>query len=184
MSARRLSVRKIKEILRLWLLSWSIRKISESVDAARSTISEYIHYAKERQISWEKIKDLDDEQVYRLVIPARPPGRSRTERKPFPDWKEVHEDLVKHKHLTVTQCWEEYRADHPDGYGLSQYHHHYSCWKRKLSVVMRQTHRPGEKLFVDFCDGPTIISMSPEKRRRLNFLLLSGAPRITHMYAS
>src|SRR5688572_21345299 len=127
MSARRLSVRKIKEILRLWLvLSWSIRRISESVQTARSTISEYIHQARERQINWEQIKDLDDEQIYRLLMPARSPGLTRGERKPLPDWKEIHEDLVKHKHLTLTLCWEEYRANHPEGYGLSQFHHHYS----------------------------------------------------------
>lgn len=183
MSARRLSVRKIKEILRLWLLSWSIRKISESVHTARSTISEYIHYAKERQISWEQIKDLDDEQVYRLVIPPRPPGPSRAERKPLPDWKEVHEDLANHKNLTVTQCWEEYRANHPDGYGLSQYHHHYSCWKRKLSVVMRQTHRPGEKLFVDFCDGPKIIDESGKEITTQLFVAVWGASNYTFVRA-
>jgi hypothetical protein len=79
MSARRLSVRRIKEILRLWLvLSWSIRKISESARVARSTISEYVHHAREHQITWDQIKDLDDEQIYRLLVPAHSPGPNKS----------------------------------------------------------------------------------------------------------
>jgi hypothetical protein len=51
--------------------------------------------------------------------------------------------------------WVEYRQAHPDGYGYSHFCDHYQKWRRKLDVVLRQEHKAGEKLFVDWA-GPTI----------------------------
>jgi transposase len=51
--------------------------------------------------------------------------------------------------------WVEYRQAHPDGYGYSHFCDHYQKWRRKLDVVLRQEHKAGEKVFVDWA-GPTI----------------------------
>jgi transposase len=57
--------------------------------------------------------------------------------------------------------WLEYREAHPDeGYAYSQFCELYREWPRHLDVVMRQLHRPGEKLFVDFA-GQTIPIHDP-----------------------
>jgi len=71
-----------------------------------------------------------------------------------PDWKLVHEELKK-KGVTLLWLWKEYLADNPKGYKYSQYCHLYKKWKKKLKVSMRQTHRAGEKMFVDYC-GKTV----------------------------
>jgi transposase len=57
--------------------------------------------------------------------------------------------------------WEEYRAAHPEGYGYSRFCHHYQRWKPERDMVLRQEHRPGEKLFVDWA-GATIPVYDPE----------------------
>jgi len=49
--------------------------------------------------------------------------------------------------------WTEYKAEQPDGYQYSQFAERYRRFEKTLSVVLRQQHRPGEKVFVDFCDG-------------------------------
>ena len=43
-----------------------------------------------------------------------------------------------------------YRAAHPTGFAYSQFCERYRAWARKLKPSMRQVHRAGEKLFVDF----------------------------------
>ena len=58
--------------------------------------------------------------------------------------------LQQHKHATLQLLWEEYRATHADGYSYSRFCYHYECWKQPQNLVMRQEHRPGEKLFVDW----------------------------------
>ncbi|EPN70130.1 ISPsy14, transposase, partial [Pseudomonas syringae pv. actinidiae ICMP 19097] len=48
--------------------------------------------------------------------------------------------------------WQEYRLAHPQGFQYSWFCEHYRLWAAKVDVVMRQEHRAGEKLFVDYAD--------------------------------
>jgi transposase len=52
--------------------------------------------------------------------------------------------------VTLQLLWLEHKAGHPDGYQYTQFCRHYLRWARQLDVVMRQEHRAGEKLFVDY----------------------------------
>jgi len=66
----------------------------------------------------------------------------------------VREELARRDHqVTVALLWQGYKAEHPDGYQYSQFAELYRRFEKKLSVVLRQTHRPGEQVFADFCDG-------------------------------
>ncbi|MET4279102.1 MULTISPECIES: hypothetical protein [unclassified Bradyrhizobium] len=57
--------------------------------------------------------------------------------------------------MTLLLLWEEYRAEHADGYGYSRFCDLYREWSETISPTMRQAHGPGEKLFVDFA-GDTV----------------------------
>jgi transposase len=57
--------------------------------------------------------------------------------------------------VTLQLLWIEYREIHPDGLGYSQFCNLYVAWRKTVDVVMRQHHRAGEKMFVDF-PGATI----------------------------
>jgi len=85
----------------------------------------------------------------------------------MPDWNYIHIELRK-KAVTLQLLWIEYREQFPEGLGYSQFCNLYSAWRKKVDVVMRQHHRAGEKMFVDFpgmtipiydrtsqCGGPT-----------------------------
>ena len=76
----------------------------------------------------------------------------------------MHEELRTHKHVTLRLLWQEYRRDHPDGYGYSYFCQHYRAWEGRIDVVMRQHHRAGEKLFVDWA-GDTLPYVDPRDRR-------------------
>ena len=52
--------------------------------------------------------------------------------------------------MTLALLWDEYRGQHPDGYGYSAFCEHYRRWSRRLSPVMRQRHVAGERMFVDY----------------------------------
>ena len=82
-----------------------------------------------------------------------------------PNWAYVDEEL-RRKGVTRSLLWQEYRADHPDGYGYAWFCEHYDAWKQRTSPTMRQRHGAGEKVFVDFA-GDTIDVIDP----------VTGAPR-------
>jgi len=57
--------------------------------------------------------------------------------------------------------WEEYRQAHPEGYRYSWFWERYQHWRRHLDVVLRQEHKTGEKMFVDWADGQTVQEAVP-----------------------
>ena len=154
MAAERLSMRKLREALRLHFeLGLSSRSIAKSCQASPSTVQGYLLRAKVAKLTWPLPAEMDDDALERLLFPAeKHPVRSR----PEPDFGAIHLEL-RRKHVTLQLLWEEYREAHPDGYEYSRYCDLYRGWAAKLSPTMRQAHRAGEKLFVDFSgDGLTI----------------------------
>src|SRR5260370_11971991 len=83
-----------------------------------------------------------------------PAAESQPARTP-PDFASMHEQLRQHRHLTLQLLWEEYRQANPEGYRYSRFCELYQRWRSKLDVVLRQEHKAGEKMFVDWA-GPTI----------------------------
>ena len=70
MANRRLSMRKIKEVLRLkWGNGLSARQIAISCDIARSTVKDYLHRAQIAGLAWPVPDDLDDTAVEHLLFP-------------------------------------------------------------------------------------------------------------------
>jgi len=76
------------------------------------------------------------------------------------DFAEIRRQLQTHKHLTLQLIWEEYRETQPDGYRYSRFCELYDRWSRNQDVLLRQEHRAGEKMFVDWA-GDTIPIYDP-----------------------
>jgi len=172
-------MRKIKDILRLYLLGGvtSCRRISRAVGCGKTAVSECLKRAAEAGLSsWTEVQVLDEEtlerRLYRTAAATRP-GRAYR-RPPLPDWARVREELARRDHkVTLMLLWTEYKAEHPDGYQYSQFAELFRRFERKLSVVMRQHHQPGEKTFVDFCDGIALVD--PVTGERVPTQLFVGA---------
>lgn len=89
-----------------------------------------------------------------MLFPVRP-GRPSLATRATPDFAEIHRQLQSHKHLTLQLVWAEYRASDPSGYGYSRFCELHQRWMRNQDVVLRQEHRAGEKMFVDWA-GATV----------------------------
>ena len=88
-----------------------------------------------------------DERALKEKLYDKP---ASTKKRTLPDWSEVHREL-KRKGVTLNLLWQEYKEAHPDGYQYTWFCTGYRKWRSKLDVVMRQSHKAGEKLFVDYC---------------------------------
>jgi transposase len=148
MPAPRLSMRHVQEVLRLkWGCGLSERKIAHSCGISRPTVAEYVRRAQVAGLSWPLPEALDAAALERLLFPARRAGQLPTP--PLPDWATVHQEL-KRKGVTLFLLWQEYKAAYPEGGQYSWFCQAYRAWAGKLDLVMRQPHRAGEKLFVDY----------------------------------
>jgi transposase len=140
-------VRKISEALRLKAEGLSIRDIATAVGAGPTTVYEYLHRAEAAGICWP-LGDLDEAAVEERLFPA--PTAEFQSGRAVPDWRAVHRELKAHRHVTRRLVWLEWRADHPDGWGYSQFCWHYQRWLGAQDVVMRLSYAGGERMFVDF----------------------------------
>jgi transposase len=174
-------MRKIREVLRLHSLKVSGRQIARSLKVGPATISGYLARAKLAGLSWPLPEGLDDEALEKRLF-------ERLEEHPrarhAPDFGWIHTELRK-KHVTLALLWQEYKAKEPEGYQFSQFCNLYRQWARKLDLTMRQEHRGGEKLFVDFSgDGiPWIDPLTGEIQEAALFVAALGASNRTYAEA-
>ncbi len=149
-------MRMIAEVLRLHhSLGLSNKKISAALGCSRSTVAEYLHRAEAAGLSWPLPLDLDDVSIERRLYPPVPKSSER----PQPDCLAINNELKK-KGVTLIQLWAEYREDHPDGYGQTQFCEIYNRFVNNLNLVMRQEHLAGDKVFSDFA-GKTLPIKDP-----------------------
>jgi len=183
MPAKRLSMRKIKEVLRLKYSGLSNRKIAESCGISRPTVAEYIRRAKAAQLTWPLPEDLSDTALEHRLFPPHPSASN--EQRPVPDWQVVKAEL-RCKGVTLELLWQEYKEANPDGYQYSWFCLQYRKWNKKLGLVMRQDHRAGEKLFVDYA-GQTvdiINHQTGEITQAQIFVAVLGASNYTYAEAT
>ena len=150
-------MRKLREVLRLrFELKLGYQQIGRSCSIAVGTVHKYLKRAEAAGVTWPLPEDWDEARVEALLFPRRAP--SIAEKNPAftaPDFAAIHEQLRSSKYVTLQLLWEEYRQAQPDGYRYSRFCELYQRWRSKLDVVLRQEHKAGEKMFVDWA-GATI----------------------------
>jgi len=184
MPAKRLSMRKVKEILRLkFEVGHGQRQIARSCAIGKTTVAECLARFERSGLSWAQAAQLDEATLEHKLYP--PPVAVPAQERAVPDWPYIHQEL-RRKGVTLTLLWYEYKAAHPEGYQYSWFCDQYRAWSAKLDVVMRQEHRAGEKLFVDYA-GQTVEVVdrrTGEVRQAQIFVAVLGASNYTYAEAT
>jgi transposase len=186
MANRRLPVRKIKEVLRLkHACGLSKREIARSCNVARSTVGDYLRRARAAGLGWPEAAELSDTELETRLFPTEHVPSSV--HRPPPDCEYIYKELRRYRNinLTMTQLWLEYKEKHPDGYQYTQFCEYYRHWRDKLDYCMRQEHRAGEKVFIDYSDGLAIVDpVTGELIPTQLFLTVWGASNYTYAEAT
>ena len=146
-------MRKIKDVLRLKLdAKLSHEQIAAALRISKGVVAKYAGLAAAAGLDWSTVNPLDEAELERRLF-ARPVQSGRYA---MPDYGRIHHEL-RRKGVTLMLLWEEYQAEYADRqtYRYTQFCEHYRAFARSLKRSMRQTHRAGEKLFIDFA-GPTL----------------------------
>jgi transposase len=158
MSQERLPVRKIREVLRLHHeAGLSNRAIARVCRVSNSTVGEYLARAEKAGINWPLPDELKEKDVYQKLFPEK---AKPLVARPMPEWEEVHRELSK-RGVTLTLLWKEYREEHPEGYGFTQFREYYQQWNQSHTNTMRLPRKAGEEMEVDYA-GMTIAITNPE----------------------
>jgi transposase len=186
MANTRLSMRKIKEVLRLTHDGHlNTRQVALSLNISRSTVKDYQARAQKAGLGWPLPEALTEEALEQKLFP--PLIVVEAPAKALPDFDYIYRELKAHKkfNLTLDQLWREYREQHPEGYQYSQYCQLYRHYRSKLDYSMRQDHKGGEKLFVDYGEGLSLIDpQTHEPIKTELFVAVWGASTYTYAEAT
>ncbi len=176
-------MRRIKDVLRLKAAGYSRRQIAKSCGIARSTVAEYLRRTEAAGLSWPLPVEFDDAELERKLFPpavAIPSGQ-----RAVPDWSVVNQEF-RRQGVTLQLLWDEYKAANPEGFQYSWFCEFYRRWLGKVDVVMRQDHRAGEKLFVDYAGQtvPLIDRATGEVLEAQIFVAVLGASNFTYAEAT
>ena len=146
-------MRKIRDVLRLKLeAKLSHQQIAAALDISKGVVTKYVALVKAANLDWAQIQLLDDTALHNrlLAIPQRISAFVQ------PDYGRIHQEL-RRKGMTLMLLWQEHVEQHSEHstYRYTQFCERYRRYAKSLKRSMRQTHRAGEKLFIDYA-GPTI----------------------------
>ncbi len=183
MARERLSMRKTREILRLrWSLGRSVRQTARSLAVSAGVVSKTTTRATAAKLTWEQVQQLSEQELERVLYGRRPePGEER----PEPDVTWIHTEL-RRVGVTLELLHLDYLAEHPTGYSYTTFCDRYRHWLKKRGLTMRQNHKAGDKLFVDFSGKrPTIVDSATGEVREVElFVAVLGASNYTYAEAT
>ena len=184
MPTKRKTMRQIKEVLRLkFEAKLSHERIAAATGLSKGAVTNYLKRAADAGIGWPLAPPMDDAGLEALLFAqASAPLAIYA----APDFAHIHQEL-KRKGVTLQLLWEEYHAAHIGcAYRYSQFCFHYGHFRARLKRSMRQVHRAGEKLFLDYCGNtvPIIDAATGEMRPAQIFVAVLVASNYTYAEAS
>jgi transposase len=160
----------------------SHREVARSLGVSVGVISATLARAQRAGVTAEQLEALADGELEARLYPSEATHARAT----LPDFAEVHAERQR-KGVTLALLHEEYLEANPEGYGYTQFCEYYSRWCRKRRISMRQVHRAGEKLFVDYSGkGPRVFDRKggAEGREVELFVAVLGASSRTYAEAT
>lgn len=176
---RRINMRQVKEILRLKLeLNLSHEKIARALNLSKGVVSKYVTLAHQAGVVWADIEGLNEWTIERRLLPVKAASSQYI----HPDYEQVHQEL-KRKGMTLTLLWQEHVERHQGAltHQFSQFSVNYRHYVNSLKRSMRQVHKAGEKMFIDYA-GPT-LALQDHERAHI-FASAMGASSYTFAYAT
>jgi transposase len=176
-------MRKVREVLRLHFeCGCTHRQIAAACSISPATVSDYVNRAERAGFDWEQARPLGDAEVEARLFSYI--GRGEPAARGAIDFAWVHRELGR-VGVTLQLLWGEYQAAAQTAsvraYQYSQFCELYAGWRGQRRLSMRQVHRPGEKLFIDYSGKrPSVCDPQTGEMRAVElFVAVLGASNYT-----
>lgn len=184
MATQRISMPDFRQILRLRFESnLSHHKIALSTGVSKGAVQKYLYAFETAGLAWPLPEGMDDTALEAKLFPRAGGGPIKYA---LPDCPDIHHAL-KQKGVTLALLWEEYvEANGLLALRYSAYCDRYRQWSKTQAVVMRQSHKAGEKAFVDYSGLkiPIHTAGTGEVRDAEIFVMVLGASNYTYAEAT
>lgn len=183
MAGKRKTMEQIRNILREKINGTSIRAIARHSGVSRNTIKGYIRIIESAGYSLQGALALDDEALMGLLYESHKPSSIDTRHSNFQQELPLYVAELRKRHVTRQILWEEYRQENPEGYGYTRFCHYLNQYIGTKDVTAIFSHRPGEKIMVDFA-GDKLSYIDKESGEVIDCeVLITALPFSSYIYA-
>jgi transposase len=182
MATEKVPMHVLREILRQKLaLGRSHRRIAAAVGASLGKVGSVCADARSLGLDAASVDAMTDAELTARLYPKPLPSCVR----PEPDCAALHLEL-RRRAVTLALLHVEYLTEHPDGLRYTAFCNRYAEWLKRQSPVMRQVHRAGDKLFVDYAGmKPKLVDpLTGEITEVELFVAVLGASNYTYAEAT
>lgn len=148
-----------KEILKLHERGVSNRDIATCLGCSRNTVAVVLEQAKGLGMSFEKVREMSEQDVSRLLYP----GSKQSGLRKQPDFEHIHRELAK-SGVTLNLLWNEYcgicRGNNDIPFMYTQFCKLYREFAQNTKATMHLEHKPGERLEVDWAGDKAFVTDS------------------------
>ena len=161
----------------------SEREIARIHSVSKNTVRTYLARAKNAEInSIETLNAIDDVKLKEIIFPHPVKASQEIDI----DFDHLHKELTR-LHVTLMLLWKELSGNSSQFYSYSRFCDLYNSWKKSKDISMRQIHKAGEKLFIDYAGTtvPVIINRrTGELQEAQIFVSCLGASQLTYVEAT
>lgn len=159
----------------------SHREVATSLGLSPGTVGKTLARLEGAGLTWDMARTLSDEALEAKLYAAATSAPTRA----LPDFGRVHAEY-RRVGVTLELLHREYLDAHPGGYGYTQFCEFYRRWLGQRGLTMRQEHKAGEKLFVDYSGKrPHYIDRETGERVDVElFTAVLGASNYTYVEAT
>ena len=148
MAGQRIDIMDLRQLIQLKRKGMSNRKVAQALGISRNTVNTYTRALEAQELSYAQLEELSHTRLGELFQQNDDKDLQRYEQltRYFPTFKK---ELQK-TGCTLQTLWNDYLANHPDGYRYTQFVYYFNQWTGKTKASGILMHRAGEKLFMDF----------------------------------
>lgn len=184
MANNRISMSKIRYILRLYAQGRSKNHISTHGGVSRNTLKTYIKGFEQSGLSLPELDQLTDKELDQLFTKPVRIAFNEKQKLLYSLFAEYDKQL-KRKGVTRQILWEDYKRSYPEGYGRSQFNYHFNIFRSQVNPVMHIEHKAGDKLYVDYT-GDKLSYIDPQTGELCEvevFVSILGASQLIYVEA-
>ena len=184
MANKMILMTKVRQILGYHHQHVSLKEICRLTSVSRNTVKRYIRQFIVEELTWPDVERMSDYELDMLFA-------NLTDIQPDPRLEELQnllpqmEKKLRRPGITLTRLWEEYRAEHPKGYGHTQFYRYFRLYTNQVKPVMHIEHKAGDKMYIDFAGKKLYLTdpNSGEQHPVEVFAAILGCSQLTYVQA-
>ena len=142
MSGKGVSIRKMKEILRLYYdANLAMHQIARSLNLSSGAVCNHLSRLKKAGITWPIPEGLSDQDLANV-------GKTVKSTVETIEFSSVQKELKRTKGVTLQLLWDEYHDAGLIDLSYSQFCRRFKKWQKRQPQSMKQTHVAGDKVFI------------------------------------